>query len=414
MVFKKSFSTLILSLVMATVSFADPVTTEDISAGGAITRDRHLKEINEVMRGGRGGYFDLGMYYTPAPDQLPLRSEYGDHEGFAFRQHAAAFVTGNVAKHLHLGVLAWVDRTGWDGEDFLFYPKYNNFSLLRSVFTWGGVFTNTDANFSLALGMQQQNVEHVGKVYSKEADSLTYIWGHARWGFASAQVSLYEDRWRSMRFALDMESRAVYGGKSTGWQTYLPNVSFAMYNKKGDEDSLALTWEQNLYEQRLYGEVSFDLREAGLNYAALKYYPDPSRMLGFEATCTRRRKLAGKDDLLWGGAVDLLFIRFAYNSAFDYRNFFGAKGTVLAELKFNLSTLDGMLFGRGGAKGAPMEKNVKTIKNKDQAPETSKTIPVQSNEPRVIEAKGVRYENGTSSRNGSSARGGNTSARGGR
>lgn len=408
MVFKKSFSTLILTLAMASVVFADPVTTEDLSAGGAVTRDRHLKEIGEVLRGGRGGYFDLGMYYTPAPDQLPLRSEYGDHEGFAFRQHAAAFVTGNVAEHLHLGVLAWVDRAGWDGEDFLFYPKYNSFSLLRSVFTWGGVFSNSEADFTLAMGMQQQNVEHVGKVYSSEQDSLTYIWGHARWGFASAQVSLFEDRWRSMRFALDLESRAIYGGKSSGWQTYLPNVALAMYNTKGEKDSLALTWEQNLYEQRLYAEASFDLREAGLNYAALKYYPDPSRMLGFEATCTRRRKLAGKDDLLWGGAVDLMFIRFAYNAAFDYRNFFGAKGTVLAELKFNLATFDGLLFGRGGAKAAPMEKNTKTIKNKDQAPETSKTIPVQTKEPRVIEAKGVRYEDGTP------ARGGKTSARGGR
>lgn len=397
-----------MSMALATVSFADYITTEDVSAGGAVTRDRHLKEIGEVMRAGRGGYFDLGMYYIPAPDQLPLRSEYGDHEGFAFRQHAAAFITGNVAKHLHLGVLAWVDRAGWDGEDFLFYPKYNSFSLLRSVFTWGGVFSNSDADISLALGMQQQNVEHVGKVYSSEQDSLTYLWTHVRWGVASAQASLYEDRWRSLRFALELESRSIYGGKSSGWQTYLPNVAFAMYNTKGDKDSLTLTWEQNLYEQRLYGEVSLDLREAGLNYAALKYYPDPSRMLGFEATCTRRRKLEGSDDLLWGGAVDLMFIRFAYNAAYDYKHFFGAKGTVLAELKFNLETLDGLLFGRGGAKAAPMEKNTKTIKNKDQAPQQSAPIPVQSKDPRVIEAKGVRYENGTP------ARGGNTSARGGR
>lgn len=397
-----------MSLTLATLSFADPITTADLSAGGAITRDRQLKEIGEVMRGGRGGYFDIGMYYIPAPDQLPLKSEYGEHEGFAFRQHAAAFVTGNVAKHLHLGVMAWVDRTGWDGEDFLFYPKYNSFSLLRSVITWGGVFTNSDANFSLALGMQQQNVEHVGKVYAAEDDSLTYIWGHARWGYASAQVSLYEDHWRSMRFSLDLESRAIYGGKSSGWQTYLPNISVALYNKKGDDDSLSLTWEQNLYEQRLYGEVSLDLREPGFSYAALKYYPDPSRMLGFEATCTRRRKAHGADDLLWGGAVDLMFIRFAYNAAYDYRNFFGAKGTVLAELKFNLSTLDGLLFGRGGAKAAPMEKNTKVLKNKDQEAEQSKTIPLQPNDGKVIEAKGVRYEKGTP------ARGGNTSNRGGR
>lgn len=400
MVFKKSFYTLVLTLAMATWSLADPITTEALSAGGAVTRDRHLKEISDVMRGGRGGYFDIGLYYIPAPDQLPLKSKYGEHEGFAFRQHAAAFATANVAKHLHLGALAWIDRSGWDGEDFLLYPTYNSFSLLRTNLTWGGVFTNTEADFTLALGMQQQNVEHVGKVYAAEEDTLAYLWTHARWGFASAQVSLYQDHWRSMRFSLDLESREIYGGKSDGWRTYLPNISVGMYNKKGDDDSLSLTWEQNLYGQRLYSEISLDLKEPGFNYAILKYYPDPSRMLGFEASCIRRRNREGVSDLLWGGAVDLMFIRFAYNAAFDYRNFYGAKGTVLAEVKFNLATLDGLLFGRGGTKAAPMEKENRTVKNKDQAPEQDKRIQLRPEEEKVIEAKGIRYEKKTPARGG--------------
>lgn len=400
MVFKKSFYTLVMTLALTALSFADPVTTENLSAGGAITRDRQLKEISDVLRGGRGAYFDIGMYYIPAPDQLPLKSAYGEHEGFAFRQHAAAFFSTNTAEHLHLGALIWADRSGWDGEDFLLYPSYNSFSLLRSDITWGGVLTNTEANFTLAVGMHHQNIEHVGKVYEAEEDSLTYFWTHARWGFASAQVSLFQDQWRSMRFSLDLESREIYGGKSGGWQTYLPNVSVGLYNLNKDKDSLALTWEQNLYRQRLYGEVSFDLMEPGFNYASLKYYPDPSRMLGFEATCTRRRQESGASDLLWGGAVDLMFIRFAYNAAYDYRNFFGAKGTVLAEIKFSLASLDGLFFGRGGTKAAPMEKNTKTLKNKDQAPEENKTIPLRPAEEKVIEAKGVRYEKRAPARGG--------------
>jgi len=400
MVFKKSFYTLVLTLTMATLSLADPITTDALSAGGAVTRDRHLKEISDVMRGGRGGYFDIGLYYTPAPDQLPLKSMYGEHEGFAFRQHAAAFATANVAEHLHLGALAWIDRSGWDGEDFLLYPTYNSFSLLRTNLTWGGVFTNTEADFTLALGMQQQNVEHVGKVYETEEDTLTYLWTHARWGFASAQASFYQDHWRSMRFSLDLESREIYGGKSGGWQTYLPNLSVALFNKKGDKDSLSLTWEQNLYGQRLYSELAFDLLEPGFSYAALKYYPDPSRMLGFEATCIRRRNREGMSDILWGGAVDLMFIRFAYNAAYDYRNFYGAKGTVLAEIKFNLATIDGLLFGRGGTKAAPMENQTKTLKNKDQAPEDDKRFQKDSGDEKVIEAKGVRYEKKSPARGG--------------
>lgn len=376
MLFDKKISVLLFTLALATWSFADRITLEALSNGGADTRDRHLNEIGEVMRGGTGGYLGVGVYYTPLDDQLPLESRYGTHDGFAFRQRFAAFGAAEYKKNIVLGALLWFDRSGWDGEDFVFKPQYNDFSLIRSVTTWGAVLTQKKYDVTVAAGMQHQNVEYVGRGYESEKDSLAYIWAHARWNRVSVQGSFNKLDWRSFRLALDLESRPVFGG-AKGWQTYLPNVSLGLYNG-ADEDSLRLTWNQNIYDQRLYGEVTFDMPDGGFHSAALKFYPDPSRMIGFEATCLRRGKYAGSKDLLFGGAVDLLFLRVAYNAAYDYDHYFGAKGTLLVELKFDLSSVDGKLFARGGTAAAPMENHV--VKNKDKAqPSEAPTLESKEN-----------------------------------
>ena len=134
-------------------------------------------------------------------------------------------------------------------------------------------------------------------------------------------------------------------------------------------------------------------------------------MIGFEATCLRRdrRKVAEdwveiEDDYLWGGAIDLLFARIAYNAAYDYDNFFGAKGTFLVEFKFNLATVDGWLFNRGASRSAPMETDV--IRQYDKKSKPGEITPLNSSSgaPKTIEAKGIRYEKAGKS---GSAEGGN-------
>ena len=120
-------------------AFADAVSVDALASGGASMRDNQLKEIRDVLRGGRGGYLDLGFNYMPLVTQTPLKSEYGEHDGFAFRHHMAGFAAGEVKKNQHLGFLLWFERSGWDGEDFILFPRYNDFSAVRSVTTWGFV-----------------------------------------------------------------------------------------------------------------------------------------------------------------------------------------------------------------------------------------------------------------------------------
>ena len=373
---------LILLLLMSALAMADGISPASLSSSGAVIRDRQLFEISQILRGGRGGYIDFGFYYLPSSEQLPLSSEYGDHDGFAFRHHLAGFGTGEFAPGKHLGFLLWFDRSGWDGEDFMFFPQYNDFSLVRSTTTWGLNFTDVRTNVTLAAGMQHSNAEYVGDIYKSENDSLVFSWAYARWNKIAVYGNFNGVEWRSAHVALDLESRSIYGGQLSGPLTYLPNFDVAFYNGHGG-DSIRVTWEQNLYFQRLYGKVSFDFPDGGFHSAALTYYPDASRMIGFEASCIRRRVRSGSEDLLWGGAIDLLFVRLAYNSSYDYEHFFGAKGTLVAEIKFGLAALDGFLFGRGAARTAPLETEILKEKSKKN-----------SGGAKTLEATGLRYEKG--------------------
>lgn len=405
MLMRKIFGRALCLLSIATgLALADAIPTGALSAGSAQTRDQQLREIRDVMRGGRGGFLDVGFNYLPLPSQTPLESPYGEHDGFAFRHHFAGFGSGEVARYSQLGALLWFERSGWDGEDFFFFPQYNDFSHVSSMTTWGLTFSQIKYDLTFAGGMQHYNVEHVGEVYPEENDSLLYSWAHLRWNHFSLQGNFFRSNVRFLRLSMDLESRVVYGGQSHGILTYLPNVDFTVYNRSADRfsaDNYRMNWEQNLYGQVLYAELSYDFPDDGFHSAALKYYPDPSRMVAFEATCIRRNKdIDGTDDLLWGGAIEFPFVRFAYNSSYEYENFFHAKGTFIVEFQFNMTAFDGFLFARGGTRSAPLETINIEKKNKDKPPEGDGLIHLNpselstsnSNKPKTLEATGIRYE----------------------
>ena len=400
---KTGLNKILLLLALATgVAFADPIPAEALTQGGLPMRDRQLRDIGLVLRGGRGGFIDIGYTYTPSSEQLQLKSQYGVHNGYAFRHHYGVFGSWVLDPVSHFGFLTWFDRTGWDSQDFFFFPHYGDFAHISSALTWGFSYTNSKYDATVALGLQHQNLEKAGwRAYPHESDSLLFYWAHARFKNVSFQGSFYRNTFQTLRISLELESRELYGGAGNGITTYLPNLSATIYRRKtGDDDDnfIRLNWEQNLYKQILYADVSYDFPDDGFRSAALKYYPDPSRMIGFEASCLRRHERSGAKDLLWGGAIDLLFLRFAYNSAFDYENMFHAKGTFIVEFKFNIgSTPDGKFFGRGAPKAAPMETTQSQFDMKKfmkSHADQNMEMPTRDSEGRkVLHAKGIRYEN---------------------
>ena len=381
----------------ATASLADAISVESLAGAGTWVRDDHLREMSDILLYGQGSFIDVGMYYTPLPSQIPLKSEFGEHQGFAFRHHFAGFSSTEISKGYFLGLLLWFDRYGWDGEDFFFFPRYSDFGHVSSVTTWGISFTDAKHDWTVAAGMQHQNLEFAGDFFPAENDSLLYTWAELRYWKFSAQASLHRANVKSLRLSMNLEDRAVYGGASSGFRTYLPNIDATIYKRviRGfDEDFLRVHWEQNLFDQRLYAEVSYDFPDDGFHSAALKYYPDPSRLVGIEFTCLRRRVYDdGWDDLMFGWAIELPVLRIGYNSATDYDRLFHAKGTWIAELQFNLQSVGEFLFGRGGRTTAPIETNTVKQKNKQAAPQNSGiTLPTSLQTQAPLTATGVRYE----------------------
>ena len=401
MSFSRFVKIALLSVPLAAQAvMANPVDVETISMGGFWTRDDQLRDIGDQLLFGKASFFDIGFTYTPLSTQLPLKSKFGEHEGFAFRHHIAGMSSYPLNDDNFLSAMLWFERSGWDGEDFLFYPRYTDFGLVRSVTTWGLAYTNAKVNYSVALGMQHQNVEFVGDVFPAENDSLLYTWANLRFGRVSAQAQFHRTHFRMLRLSLNLEDREVFGGASSGLWTYMPNIDATIYKRQldgFDDDFVRVTWEQNLFAQSFYAELSYDFPDDGFHSAALKFYPYPSRFLALELTCLRRRAVADDwDDLMFGWAVEFPVLRVGYNAANEYDHLFHARGTWILEFHFNIESLGDMMFAKRGRQPATLVTD--QIKRKNTPEKGPETIPLTpASEPsKTITAKGIRYEKAAS------------------
>ena len=367
------------------LSFASPITPDALSRGGRVSQENQLDEISEIVRPGVSGFIGLGTYYFPHPGQTALESNFGKHEGFAFRQRFAMYFAGPLGKSdFSLGFFWWLERHGFDSEDFLLFPAYGQFSLVRNLQTAGVNLSFKPLAFAFSGGIQYSNPEHVAnEIYLPESDTL-YGFTQVALGPLFGQVVFNENGWTSARGALRLESKEVLGGASNGIKTYLPNIDVAFY--RDAKDSIKVKWEQNLFKQILYGEVEGFFPDYGFYSAALKYYPDPSRLVSLEATCFRKEN----GDLVFGGGISILMLRLAYNHASDIENLFGSKGTFVMELSFALGASDGKMFGRNAAKPAPMESTTKTIFEHGSSYKPPKDAGKE--EIKEIKATGIRRE----------------------
>lgn len=352
---KKFFFGALFSLFALSFVEASPLSVEGVARGGSVSRDWQLREIADVVRPNVVGYLSLATYFFPHPGQTALRSPFGRHDGYAFSQRFSTFFASEMGNSgWSLGLLWWIERLGWDSEDFILFPEYGDFSLVQSVQTAGLSILYNPLQFGLAGGIQYMNPEHVAReIYPAQSDSLG-AWGYVFFGPFALQGAFGEGGWKMFRSMLRLEGKELYGGAYKGFTTYLPNLELTAYR---DADSIRLGWEQNLYAQHLYGEAVFFLPDYGFYSASLKFYPDPSRLIAFEASCFREPD----GDLTFGGAINFLMFRIAYNHVSDFEHLFGSKGTFVFELNFNLGATPTTFFGKNAAKSAPMETSSKII-----------------------------------------------------
>ena len=381
--------------LLAFSAYAGNVKTAGVSAGDAATRDLQLREFGMVFHPQTYGYLGANLLYFPLPVQTKLSTEYGKHEGYVLRQNFAAYFADSLGKSpWQLGVLWWFERHGWDSEDFLLFPHYGDFSLIRSVQTAGVTLSRPDLGWGIAGGIQYSNPEFVGRGYEAETDSL-FEWAAFTWSSFSVQTSFHHPRFRHARLSLNLESQQVLGGHSSRPCTYLPNIDIALYDRNGDSnDSLRLSWEQNLIAQRLYAEVLVYFPDKALRSVSLKYYPDPSKIVSFDVTCYR--KPGG--DLLWGGGITMPFIRVAYNHADDIENVFGLRGTWIVQFHLGIEKILDKFVGLNGSRSTPMmTRSIDTDESlkKQRREEREKTLRSSdglSSRTKEITAKGIVVE----------------------
>ena len=373
------------TLLFALSAHAGHLTVAGVSDGGAAIRDLQLREFGMVFHPGSNGYLGANLLYFPLPSQSQLTTEYGDHEGYILRQNFAGYFAESLGKSgWDLGVLWWIERHGWDSEDFLVFPNYGKFSLIRSVQTAGVSIARPQYNFGFAGGIQYTNPEYVGKVYEPETDTL-YEWAAATFGPISAQTSFHHSSFRHARVTLNLESKKVLGGRDSGPLTYLPNIDVAVYDRNGEgEDSLRIFWEQNLIAQRLYAEVAVYFPDPALRFVALKYYPDPSKVVSIDVTCYRKPD----GHLLWGGGLSMPFIRVAYNHADDIENVFGLRGTFVLQFHFGIEKIRDTFVGLNGSRSTPMMT---------REVDTDESVKKQRREQREKEFEESRRKSSTSS-----------------
>jgi len=307
-----------------------------------------LQDFQGAARPEYNAYISAGIIYLPLPSQSALSTEWGIHNGFAFKQNIGIWLTHNFdgkgSKGLIYGLGWFGERQGWDNEDFLFVPHRGNFSQINQIHTFG--FTIADSSKHLLFGS--------GLQYLNSEDNTFNWWLLGTWSRFSILPNFYKNELQFINVQLYLQARELRGNKDS-WQNYLPDLECSYFSK----DSIKMFISQNIFKQKFYLEGAFWTQQRNFAWAAFKFYPDPSRLLlAFEATATKKEN----SDIYFGGGITTTFLRVAYNSTKDYETFFKNRGVWIVEFRLAIGTSGDAFFALNAPKNAPSEISEKPVK----------------------------------------------------
>jgi len=353
---------LILLLSWAVSALAWTVQPQDLVSQPARTRESQLREFHEAFKPEYDSYLGFDWMLLPKPDESRLQSPYGIHNGFAFRQRFAIFLQNPIDSSVYrMGFAWWVERQGWQNEDFLFIPPTSEMGVVRDIHTLALTASNAKKSWAAVAGLQWQNPEQVGSLYPAEGDSLWWF-SEADWKSLGVQAVFHREAWTQVRATVELEARALRGGDSTGWKTYLPDLEALV--TRDSADPLRLGYRQNIWRQRLYLDGSYWVMQGEHANGSLLMYTDASHLVGLELGARRRDN--GK--LSWGVGIEAPFARVSFNLPREYDQLFHSHGsTILVELHMSLGAISKeSLFRRNAPRSAPMETDkIKKVFPKD-------------------------------------------------
>jgi hypothetical protein len=338
---------MLLCLLFVANVFAWHPTPEIIEEQVPKTAFRQLADFQNFARPEYNAYLTAGLLWLPLPTQSSLETEWGIHRGFAFRQYMGMWITDNFdgqgkKRGLTYG-LGWLgERQGWSNEDFLFLPHRGEFSQINQVHTFGLTLADSSKHILFGGGLQYLNAKD---------ESLRW-WLLGTWSKFSIMPNFHKGGLQFINTQLYLQARELRGDRSS-WQNYLPDLDFSFYSK----DSVKIFVSQNLYKQKYYLETSWATGD--LAWVALKFYPDPSRLLmALETTVAKSES----DKIYFGGGITTPFLRVAYNHASDYEAFFKSHGIWVVEIRLGIGTSGESFFALNAPKAAPSEISSTPVK----------------------------------------------------
>ena len=343
---------LILILACVAQSSAWTVQPSALQDQPMLTRESQLREFDEAFKPAFDSYLGFGWMLLPKPDQSRLQGPYGEQNGFAFRHRFAFMMQRNpdTTSPIRTGAAWWVERQGFETEDFLAFPNYSDQGLVREIHTFALLLSNTRYDAGVAAGLQWQHPEHVGNIFAPESDSLWWF-GHATWGKLSVQTLFHRTEWDHIRASFNLGSRAVLGSDSVGVRTYLPDLSLVL--RHDTSNPLCISASQNLWHQMLYLTGSWYPQQSGERFASLKVYGDGSHLVGAEFGVRHFH------DGTWtyGVGIEAPFVRISCNLPREYDQFFKSRGNnVLVEFYMSIEAIAGKsLFALNAPRSAPLE-----------------------------------------------------------
>jgi hypothetical protein len=344
-------------------TFAWNPTPEIIEEQPSHTGFKQLYDIQNAARPEYSAYVSAGLIYLPLPSQSALETDWGIHDGFALRQKIGLWLTenfdGKAPRKLTFGFAWFGERQGWDNEDFLFLPHRGSFSQINQVHALGLTVADSSRHLLFAGGMQYINAK----------DNSFRWWLLGTYDRFSLMPVFHKADLLMLNLQLYLQARALRG-HADSWQNYLPDLDLSLYSK----DSLKIFISQNLFKQKFYLESAFWANQKDFAWAAIKFYPDPSRLLlALEATATKKEN----SSVYFGGGITLPFLRVAYNSANDYENFFKNRGTWIVEFLLTIGTAGDSFFALSAPKAAPSEVSTTPVKKKIE-PEGNKELRMEN------------------------------------
>jgi hypothetical protein len=339
---------LLAILIVVQTAFAWNPTLPIIEEQVQQTAFMQLQDFQDAVRPEYNAYISAGIIYLPLPSQSALSTEWGIHDGFAFKQNLGIWLTNNFdgkdSKGLTYGLGWFGERQGWDNEDFLFVPHRGKFSQINQIHTFGLTVADSSKHLLFGGGLQYLNAEN---------NTLRW-WLLGTWGRFSILPNFHKNDLRFINAQLNLQARELRGNENS-WQNYLPDLQCSYFSK----DSVKMFVSQNIFKQKFYLEGAFWVEPVDFAWAALKFYPDQSRLLlALETTATKKEK----DGIYFGGGITLPFLRVAYNSSKDYETFFKNRGTWIVEFRLGIGTSGDAFFALNAPKRAPSEISEKPVK----------------------------------------------------